>query len=450
MAEDNHVLSQVYELVEKEKDKIKADLSSIVSQPSVSAANLGVVECANLIKSLLQRDGFQTRFLETRTGRPAVYAEKGDSEKSILFYNHYDVQPPEPLDQWVTKPFELVEKEGVFYGRGVADNKGEIIARLAAVRIVEKLLGRLPVTVKWFIEGEEEVGSPCIPELLSEHGNLLKGCMGCLWEGGDVVNDTPVFYLGVKGMLYVELSVKTAESDAHSMYAPVLENAAEKLARTLLRLKDRRGRVTVKGFYRDVLKPTKLERKLMSSAKLQLEDLAQALGVKKLAAKKSDVVEKLVFEPTCNIAGIVSGYTGPGSKTIVPSTASVKIDFRLVPNQDPNKILNSLKRMLHGVDIAVHTVAYPSRISFNERIVKIAVRAAEEVYRKPPRILPNMFGTGPLYHFTKLGIPTGLLSAIYHPGSKLHAPNENIIADHFWKAVAHHAMVLTKAGEPVS
>ncbi|MEM4280912.1 MAG: M20/M25/M40 family metallo-hydrolase [Candidatus Caldarchaeum sp.] len=450
MTATSQILSKINELIEKEKDTTLSDLSKIVSQPSVSARNEGVAECVELVQQLLKRDGFETRLLETRTGRPAVYAEKSGGGKPILLYNHYDVQPPEPLEQWHTKPFQLVEKDGFLYGRGVADNKAEIIARLAAVRIVEKLLGKLPVTVKWFIEGEEEVGSPSIPELLAKHATLFKGSTGCLWEGGDVVNDTPSFYLGVKGMLYVELSVKTAQADTHSMYAPIIENAAEKLARIVLKLKDEKGRITVPRFYKNVLKPTKSERKLMSYVKLEPEALAKALGVEKLTVRKMDLVESLVYQPTCNIAGIVSGYTGPGPKTIVPSTAAVKIDFRLVPNQDPEKILRGLKRMLRDVDVVVHSMAYPSRISFDEPIVKIAVKAAEEVYGRRPNILPNMFGTGPLYHFTKMGVPTAMLTSLSHPGSSLHAPNENIYASHFWKSVAHHALVFIRAGEPAS
>ncbi|MEM4346800.1 MAG: M20/M25/M40 family metallo-hydrolase, partial [Candidatus Caldarchaeum sp.] len=254
------------------------------------------------------------------------------------------------------------------------------------------------------------------------------------------------FYLGVKGMLYVELRVRTSESDAHSMYAPVIENAAEKLARIVLSLKDKNSRITVPGFYDDVAKPTKPERLMMARARASPARLANALGVKKLTARRDEVVERLVFQPTCNIAGFLSGYTGPGSKTITPSTASVKIDFRLVPNQDPDKILKSLKKILPDVDIIVHSKAHPARTSPDEPLVKAALKAAEKVYGRKPVLLPNMFGTGPLHHFTKAGIPTAMLSSLAHPGSRLHAPNENIYLSHFLKSVAHHSLVFIEAG----
>jgi acetylornithine deacetylase/succinyl-diaminopimelate desuccinylase-like protein len=439
-------ISAVFKAVEQDKQRLMDDLRELIAVPSVSAKNQGITEAAELLKTMLERDGFKVSLLETDTGRPAVFGVKEGAGKPILLYNHYDVQPPEPLEEWETQPFKLVERDGRLYGRGVADNKGEIAARLAAVRVAERTYGRLPLTVKWLIEGEEEVGSLSIGELVLKHRELFSDCFGCLWEGGDVVDGVPNFYLGVKGMLYVELSVKTAQADAHSMYAPVLENAAEKLVKIVAGLRDARGRVTLPGFYRDVKKPTRMERKMLASAKIDAGKFAEALGVNKLAVGKGRVVEKLVYSPTCNIAGIYSGYTGPGSKTITPSKAGVKIDFRLVPNQDPDKILKSLKKNLRGVEVIVHSKSYPARISPKSAVVRAAVLAAEKVYGVKPVIYPNMFGTGPMAHFTRAGIPSAMLTALSHPGSRLHAPNENIFVTDFVKSVAHHALLFKEVG----
>ncbi|MEM1942964.1 MAG: M20/M25/M40 family metallo-hydrolase [Candidatus Caldarchaeum sp.] len=439
-------LARVNKHVNDERNYFMSMLSDLVALRSVSARNEGLNESVAYLEKLLENHGFTVSVLETKTGRPAVYAELRGGKRSLLLYNHYDVQPPEPLEEWRTDPFKLVERDGVLYGRGVADNKAEIIARLGAVRVVEKVLGETPITVKWLLEGEEEVGSPSIQELVAQNLHRFRDVVGCMWEGGEVVDDVPTFYLGVKGMLYVELRLRTSEADAHSMYSPVIENAAEKLARLVLSLKDRNGRITIPGFYDDVLKPTKRERLMMKAARISPAQLAAALGVKKLTARRHEVVEKLVFQPTCNIAGFVSGYTGPGSKTITPSTSSVKIDFRLVPNQDPDKILRSLRKILPGVEIVVHSKAHPARTSPDEPLVKAAMRAAEKVYGRKPVLLPNMFGTGPLYHFKKAGIPTAMLSSLAHPGSRLHAPNENIYVNHFLKSVAHHSLVFIEAG----
>ncbi|MEM4294808.1 MAG: M20/M25/M40 family metallo-hydrolase, partial [Candidatus Caldarchaeum sp.] len=417
-----------------------------ISIRSVSARMEGLTESVAYLEKLLEEHGFTVSVLDTKTGRPAVYAELRGGRRSLLLYNHYDVQPPEPLEEWKTDPFKLVERDGMLYGRGVADNKAEIIARLGAVRVVEKVLGETPITVKWLLEGEEEVGSPSIQELVGQNLHRFRDVVGCMWEGGEVVDDVPTFYLGVKGMLYVELRLRTGEADAHSMYSPVVENAAEKLARIVLSLKDKNGRINIPGFYDDVLKPNKRERLMMAGARSSPARLAAALGVKKLTARRHEIVERLVFQPTCNIAGFVSGYTGPGSKTITPSTSSVKIDFRLVPNQDPDKILKSLKKILPGVEIIVHSKAHPARTSPDEPLVKAALKAAEKVYGRKPVLLPNMFGTGPLYHFKKAGIPTAMLSSLAHPGSRLHAPNENIYVNHFLKSVAHHSLVFIEAG----
>lgn len=444
------VFSRIKETVQSELQKTFNDLAELISIPSISARNQSIGECADFVKTILERDGFSTKLLETKTGRPAVYAEKKGGKPTILLYNHYDVQPPEPLEEWQTDPFKLTEKDGILYGRGVSDNKAEIISRLAAVRAVEKVVGSLPMTVKWIIEGEEEVGSPGISDLISTNRGLFGDVVGCMWEGGDVDQKGPTFYLGVKGMLYVELNVKTAKADAHSMYAPIIENAAEKMMKVVRMLKDEKGVIKVPGFYDDVLKPTAAERKMLKTFKRSPSEFVESLGVKRLTASRENLAEKIVYQPTCNIAGFSSGYSGPGSKTIVPCSATVKIDFRLVPNQDPVKILKRLKKYLpKDVEITVHSMSYPARVSPENPLVKAAVDAAKIVYGKQPAILPNMPGTGPLYHFVKAGIPTAMLSVLAHPGSRLHAPNENIYREHFVKSIEHHAMIFTAVGGQV-
>ncbi|MEM4183236.1 MAG: M20/M25/M40 family metallo-hydrolase [Candidatus Caldarchaeum sp.] len=438
---------RIRENVESERQKALDDLAELISIPSVSARNQSIDECANFVKQLLERDGFSATLLETKTGRPAVYAEKKGGKNTILLYNHYDVQPPEPLEEWQTDPFKLTEKDGILYGRGVSDNKGEIIARLAAVRVVEKAFGLLPLTVKWIIEGEEEVGSPGISDLISRNRSLFGNVVGCMWEGGDIDEKGPTFYLGVKGMLYVELNVRTAKADAHSMYAPIIENAAEKMVRILRMLKDDRGVIRIPGFYADVLKPTAAERRMLKTFRRTPSEYVKSLRVNRLTASRQNLAEKIVYEPTCNVAGFSSGYSGPGSKTIVPSSATVKIDFRLVPNQDPAKILRRLKNYLpKDVEITVQSMSYPARVSPENPLVKAAVDTAKLVYVKQPAILPNMPGTGPIYHFVKAGIPTAMLSVLAHPGSRLHAPNENIYLEHFVKSIEHHSMIFTVVG----
>ncbi|MDW8083666.1 MAG: M20/M25/M40 family metallo-hydrolase [Candidatus Caldarchaeum sp.] len=442
------ILKRIETAIQSDFDKALEDLRRLISVPSVSARNQFIGECADLVKGLLERDGFDVKILDGDGGAPFVYAVKDGGKPSILLYNHYDVQPPEPLEQWRTDPFQLTELDGVFHGRGVADNKGEIAVRLSAVRVVEKVMGKLPLTIKWLIEGEEEVGSPRIATVVSKNRSLFQDVIGCMWEGGDVDDRGPIFYLGVKGILYVELSLKTANADIHSMYAPVVENAAEKMTRIVMNLKDERGRIRIKGFYDDVRRPSEAEKKLAKSFGRRSEDLARSLGVDKLKASKDNFLAKLMFDPTCNVAGFYSGYTGPGSKTIVPSSANVKIDFRLVPNQDPEKILLRLKKFLpRDIEVKVHGMSHPARINPDNPLVKIAVEAAETVYGRKPVVLPNTPGTGPLSYFVKAGIPTAMVSALAHPGSGLHAPNENIYREHFIKSIEHHAMVFIKAAE---
>lgn len=424
------------------------DLRILVEQPSISASGEGIIDCANLLADVLKREGFDVSLEKMKDANPIILAKlKGPSDgRTILFYNHYDVQPPDPLEGWATEPFRLIERDGVLYGRGVADDKGDIVARLAALRILRERLGDPPVSVTWVIEGEEEVGSPNLGSFISSHKRELLAD-ACLWEGGDISDDgRPNFYLGVKGMLYLEIGLRTVAGDRHSMYAPILPNPAEKLSRLVASLKDVRGRVKVKSFYDDVRKPSKRERGLLSRIKLDVGSLRESLGATVLTEKsRVKVLEKLVFSPTCNVAGMFSGYTGPGIKTIVPGHANVKLDLRLVPNQDPQKILRLVREHLrrHGdFDLKVHSMCWPSKTSPDSEVVGFAIRSARMVYGLEPNIWPSMFGTGPMYLISRLGIPTSMLNCVAHRGSNLHAPDENIKLDHLRLSTAHLALFL--------
>jgi len=440
---DAEQLTQRFQAV---KDVLYEDLRELIAQPSVSARNEGVEECAGLVSEMMRRDGFDVERHPTKGGRPILLAKLGDPSRqtTILLYNHYDVQPPEPLDEWRSPPFELVERGGLLYGRGVSDNKADLAARLAAVRLLRDALGEMPLAVRWVVEGEEEVGSISLAEFVESKGAELKAD-GCLWESGDIGEaGVPNFYLGVKGMLYVEISARTAEGDRHSMYAPIIPNAAWSLLRLLNSLKSLDERVLIKGFYDDVRRPSRSELALLRGLRFSGKEMRLSLGVKRLLpGADSLLLRRLVMAPTCNIAGLVSGYTGSGGKTIVPATASAKLDFRLVPDQRPEKILALLKRhakRFGDFEIQVHSQAYPARSDPDSPLVRSSTEAAEDCYGLRPQVWPSMFGTGPMALVTRLGIPAGMLNCIAHTGSNLHAPNENIFADHLHRGVVHLAL----------
>ena len=432
------------ELQKLENDVI-SDLRNLIAFESVSAQNRQLDECADFLRELLGKEGFVVDVVKNRDGRPTIIAEYGggDAKKTILLYNHLDVQPPDPLDEWSSPPFQLVERDGKLYGRGVADNKGDIIARLYAIKLLKELAGELPLRIRWLIESEEEVSSPNLPEVIRENAERLRAD-ACLWEAGDITDEgIPNFCLGVKGILYVEIRTKTMETDKHSMYAPIIPSAPWRLCELLSNMRDKRGRVKIPGFYNGVKKPSREEIRALKNLRFDPGKLASALGVKQFLQRgKMNILRELVFSPTCNIAGLVSGYTGEGSKTIVPAKAAVKIDFRLVPNQDPEKILKALKRFVRrfgDFEVVVHGMEPPARSSPDSEIVKVALSTAREVYGVKPNLWPSIFGTGPMGYITKLRIPTGMLNSLSHYGSNYHAPNENIIKEHLMLSIVHLA-----------
>ena len=439
-------------------DKLEAtidELKRLAAQPSVSAQRLGVRDCAEIVASSLRDAGFTADILPTADpDYPGIIAEiEGDSDKTLLFYNHYDVQPPDPLDEWETPPFEPTERDGYIYGRGISDDKGPIIARLAAVRAILATRGSLPVRVKWLLEGAEEIGSLGFHDFVHAHAERLKSDV-CIWEGGGVNWDgRPLVMLGVKGLLYVELECVSASTDSHSSYAPVVPNPAWRLVWALNSLKDQQEHVALRGFY-DRVRPA-LEREVEAIQGLPdtSREFLHNLGVEMALGEASgyEFRRRLIMDPTANIAGFGSGYTGVGAKTILPASARAKIDFRLVPDQDPDEVLASLRKHLdeHGfsdISLKVHSSERPARTPIDDPFVKIVTDSARAVYGSEPYIMPSMTGTGPQHPVQDiLGVPVASCGIDY-PGNRIHAPNENIRRDYFRLGIMHTAELIEEIG----
>ena len=274
----------------------------------------------------------------------------GRANRTLLFYNHYDVQPPEPLELWTSPPFQPEIRDGKLFARGASDDKGHIICRLAAIDAFLEVDGELPCNVKFVIEGEEETASTHLHEFILDHLDLLKSD-ACIWEFGGVDHEgIPIQYAGLRGICYVELSVRTATQDAHSgLGGSIFPNAAWRLTWALNSLKGPDERIRIPGFYDRVLPPTAHELELLS----KLPDPAERykantawMGLSRGLKGGLELEREAIFSPTCTICGISSGYEGPGTKTVQPSTAMAKVDFRLVPNQDPEEILLLLRNHL--------------------------------------------------------------------------------------------------------
>jgi acetylornithine deacetylase/succinyl-diaminopimelate desuccinylase-like protein len=445
----------VQKYIDEHLEEAIGDLKRLTAQPSISAQRLGVKECAEMVVAELRAAGFTAETVPTADpDYPGIIAETdGDADYTLLFYNHYDVQPADPLDEWETPPFEPTERDGYIYGRGISDDKGPIIARLAAIKALRAARGSLPIKIKWLLEGAEEIGSLGFHDFVQANADRLKAD-ACIWEGGGVNWDgRPLVILGVKGMLYVELECVAASTDSHSSYAPVVPNPAWRLVWALNSLKDQSEHVALRGFYDRVRPALDLEVEAIQALPDTSREFLHNLGVEIALGEASgyEFRRRLVMEPTANIAGFSSGYMGVGAKTILPASATAKIDFRLVPDQEPDEILASLRKHLdeHGfsdISVKVHSAESPARTSIDDPFVKLVTDSARSAYGSEPYIMPSMTGTGPQHPVQEiLGVPVASCGIDY-PGNRIHAPNENIRRDYFRLGIMHTAELIEEIG----
>lgn len=439
--------------LEKNLDASIVELSKLVAQPSVGAQNLGLKECAALVGGMLNARGFKVEIMDTG-GAPVVFAEhKGKSDKTLLIYNHYDVQPPEPLELWETPPFEPSLRDGKLYGRGVSDDKGHITSRLFAIDALLDTQGELPCNIKFIIEGEEETSSVHLYDYILKNKDRLKAD-ACMWEFGGVdSHETPMQYLGLRGICYVELSVETASMDVHSgLGGSIFPNAAWRLVWALSALKGENERILIPGFYDGIQPPSARDRELMSALPEVADEYKSMYGVKKFIKGLTGGVElrlEEVFTPTCTICGLTSGYQGPGSKTVLPARASAKVDFRLVIGQDPADIRKKLRAHLDAQgfsDVQITDLGgdAAARTDPDDPFIQLVASTAEEVYEMPMQLVPMVGGSGPSHPFVHdLGLPVAT-GGIGHPDTRAHAPNENVRIDLYLKHARHMARLINE------
>lgn len=420
---------------------------NLVSIRSVSAKNTGIYECANFLKSQLEKFGFETKILYVKNANPAVYASyNSGSDKTILFYNHYDVQPEEPVDKWRTPPFKLTLKNGKLYGRGASDNKGGIVSRIEAVLDCIKE-NNLRYNVKFFIDGEEEIGSPYIDIYLSKYKEELEHDL-LIWEGyGNTFDGYPVIPFGCKGLVYFELRCKVADKDIHSSRAPLLKNPALRLFEAVVSMCGSDGSIKIQKFSSDV-KVSASHIKAVKKYLFDFDYFKKNYGVKDFADSDIEALKrKLILEPWINVSGFYSGYTGIGAKTILPSEAICKIDVRTVPGQKNEDVLRKIKKHIYengfrDVElIELETKMEPVRYSYNSYIIKRLLNMAEEIYGKV-FILPNMPATGPASSFKKYFNSHFFDIGCGYTGSAEHAPDEHIRLRDYIKSVKFFKRVL--------
>ncbi len=443
-------MEKVLQYIDHHADEFIGRVQALCRQPSIAAQGIGMQETAAVATDMLRHIGAEARLVPT-AGYPVVFGQIAGppGSKTLGFYNHYDVQPPEPLDLWDSEPFAAEIRDGRIYARGVADNKGNLVSRMCAVEAYQKVKGTLPLTVKFIAEGEEEIGSVNLKQFARENKDLV-ACDGLIWESGyKNRREQPVCSLGVKGILYIELRVRGANTDAHSGSAAIVPSPVWRLIWALNSLKGPREKVLIPGFYDDMRLPTPTELALLQKIPLDEKKWQASIGIDDfvLGLTGMPLKGKYLFQPTCNICGIKAGYIGEGLKTVLPNTAMCKIDFRLVPDQDPHKILNSLRAYLDDqgfddVDIELLDADWAHRTDPGDPLVKAVVAAAERVYDKPLVVMPTSAGSGPRHTLCgELGIPSAGAGTGYYD-SKSHAPNENIRIADFIEGVKHMAVLL--------
>ncbi|MGN6031410.1 MAG: M20/M25/M40 family metallo-hydrolase [Thermomicrobiales bacterium] len=455
MTDHRNDLADIYAYVDDHANDYIAMLQEMLRQPSVAAQNVGMAETADLMRAHLDTLGFAPRLVDTRGGYPVVYGEKrGESDWTLSFYDHYDVQPAEPLDQWESDPWAAEIRDGRIWARGVSDNKGNIAARFAAIDAWEKVRGPLPLTVKFIIEGEEEIGSPHLYNFAEDHPDLCRAD-ACIWEfGGRDIDGRPQIHLGLKGICYVELRAKGARLDWHSSVATSVPNPAWRLVWALATLKDQDERILIPGFYDDVVPPTDEELAALAALPDTERERLEDLGIDQFLGGLTglDLAKRDYFQPTCTISGIISGYTGAGSKTVLPSTAMAKLDMRLCANQDPFKIYQALRDHLDAqgfTDIETELLGpgYPARTSLIAPIARVVSATYEELYGQEPAIYPTSSGSGPWYQLcSQFGIDA-CTSGVGHGRSQAHAPNENIYVDDYILEIKHIALIMQRYAE---
>ena len=424
------------------KKNLLTDLQRLIRQPSVSIKNAGLEECASIVAETMQHSGIVTKILrleddDMRIVPPIVYGEVNSKSnpkgKTILFYNHYDVQPVEPIGLWKRHPFSGDISEGKIWGRGAADDKGELIVRIKGVNSFLREQKDVPCNIKFLVEGEEEIGSPHLSKYLEKYRHIFS-CDAIVWEFGYVdTKNRPIINLGMKGMLYVELTSFGPSLDIHSSMAVLVQNPAWKILKAVVSLYDENtGRITIKDWYNEVKPLTDEELSFISNQPaFDEEAFKKKYHISEFVARRKgeNVRIALADSPTCNISGIESGYIDTAAKTVLPSLAKARIDFRLVPGMTPSLQFNRLQEHLlqkRFKDISIRCIhgSAPSRTEFRHPFVDIVKKSAQSVFGRDPVVNLSSAGSGPMYLLVKtLKAPCAAVGCSYI-FSNIHSHNE--------------------------
>jgi acetylornithine deacetylase/succinyl-diaminopimelate desuccinylase-like protein len=448
-------MDKVIDYINVNREKHLEELKALLAIPSISALpqHAGDVKrCAEWCADEMRRIGLQNvRLIET-PGNPVVYGDwlGAPNAPTILFYGHYDVQPVDPLELWESPPFEATIRDGEIYARGSADDKGQVFMHLKAVEAHLKQNGRLPVNMKFILEGEEEVGSVNLDDFIRAHKSDLAADVVVISDSPMFARGIPSICYGLRGLVYFQIDLRGSSTDLHSgSFGGAVANPAIVLSQMLAQMKDRGGRIRIPGFYDDVVPLNEDERQAWASLPFNEKKYKKDFGIPKVYGESGyTTLERTWARPTFEVNGLLSGFTGEGAKTVLPAVAMAKVSMRLVPNQDPDKIAKLFEAYV--LDVAPKTVGVkvtrmhggkPWMTSYDNPYVQAAGRAIEKGFGQKP-VFTREGGSIPVVSTfqEELGLPS-VLFGVGLPDENAHAPNEKLDVANFHNGIIASAIL---------
>jgi acetylornithine deacetylase/succinyl-diaminopimelate desuccinylase-like protein len=430
-------------------------LQALCRMPSVAARGTGMRAMVDAVEQMMQRVGIGTRLFKMGAGYPIIYGECGGGEQSYVIYGHYDVQPVGQLTSWSVGPFAATITDGKLYARGTANSKGDLTARIAAVEAYQKTFGKLPVALRFIVEGEDGIGSPSLYRFTRDHAELLQS-QGCIWDEG--YRDTlerPVISLGFKGITFLELRAHGARSDLHSKWGAIVPNPAWRLVQALATITSPKGVITIDGFSSHIAPITTQDAEALKAIELDEAGLKREFRISNWvrSLKGTALVKEHIFGPTCTICGIQTGHTDAGPKTVLPSTAMARLDFRLVPDLTPALVGKLLREHLDRrgfkeIEIIELGNAPLAKSSAESTVAQAVIGSAAEVYGTQPVVYPMDPSSGPVGAVCGVSTPPAPVASfgISYAGSNPHGPDENIRLDDFLQSIKFIGRVIHGLG----
>ena len=440
--------------IDAQADDFVARVMDYVRHPSISAHDIGIREVAGILVDHLSGLGFDAELVET-PGYPFVLGTfmVDPSKPTVLLYGHYDVQPPDPLEAWISPPFEPEIRDGRIWARGIGDNKGQHFAQLLAIETHLKVNGCLPCNIIFLLEGEEEIGSPQIANFVLHNADRLQADLVVTSDGPLHESGAPVITFGVRGVASFDLVAKGASRDVHSgNFGGVVPNPIWTLVQLLATMKDPEGHITIEGLTETIMPATNLEREAVARLPNDEEAVKIDLNLTELDGPKDRPYwDRLMFHPTLTINGFNGGYDGPGSKTVLPNAATAKCDVRLVEPLTPDYVFDRIEAHVvhHAPDVKVvrQNGMLPSKTPLDNPYAKLIARAIKLARGVDPLIYPTVGGSLPDYVFTKILNKPAFVVPYANADEANHAPNENLEVVRFIDGVKIGAALLNELGK---